>query len=263
MAEANDGGRVLLHCDDLDVAIGSVQVTHRFHLALRAGQCWCLLGRNGTGKTTLLRTLAGLHRPAGGRIRLDGEPLEALPRRTIARRLGILFQSHEDVFPATVLESVLTGRHPWLHAWQWESAADLQRAREALAFVELSGFEQRPLHTLSGGERRRAGIATLLTQDPGLLLLDEPTNHLDLHHRTRLLERLCDRARDRGQAVLMVLHDVNLAARLADHAVLLHGEGRACTGTTADVLTTANLEALYGHPLEQVQTRHGAAWLPA
>jgi len=262
MADPGRQSVPLLGCSGLDITIGRVCVTRAFSLDIEAGQCWCVLGRNGAGKTTLLRTLAGLHPPDAGVILLDGQPIDTLKRPHIARRLGVLFQEHQDLFPATVLESVLAGRHPYLHAWQRESPADIERARQALAFVDLSGFEQRPLHTLSGGERRRAGIATLLTQDPALFLLDEPTNHLDLHHRTRLLEALRDHVRGQGKALFMVLHDINLAARLADHLVLLTGDGGAITGTRAQVLTTGNLERLYGHELEQVGTRHGPAWLP-
>lgn len=253
----------LLQTEALDVSINGVVVTRGLDLAVAPGQCWCVLGRNGAGKTTLLRTLAGLRSAEAGRVRIGAHELNALSRREIARHIGVLFQEQLDAFPATVFEHVLAGRHPYLRAWQWESARDTELAEQALDFVELSGFEQRSLHTLSGGERRRAGLAALLAQDPALFLLDEPTNHLDLHHRTRILDRLCELTRRQGKGLLMVLHDINLAARLADRFLLLQGNGRSLQGDRAAVLRNEHLEALYGHPLEQVSTRHGPAWLPA
>jgi iron complex transport system ATP-binding protein len=255
--------QVLLDTDALRIRIGDVSVTGDLNLRIEPGQCWCLLGRNGAGKTTLLKTLAGLRRPDGGRIRLLGRSLDDWSRRDIARHIGLLFQDHQDALPATVLETALTGRHPHLHAWQWETAADVEAARAALAQVGLSAFAERRIDTLSGGERRRVGIATLLAQAPSLYLLDEPANHLDLHHQTELLHGLRRSIPARGGALFMSLHDVNLAARLADHCLLLLGDGQTVAGPTGDVLTLPVLERLYEQKLEQLTSRHGPVWLPA
>jgi iron complex transport system ATP-binding protein len=176
--------------------------------------------------------------------------------------VGVLFQNQDDAFPATVLETVLQGRHPHLHSWQWESAADQALARQALSKVGLTGFEGRDIQTLSGGERQRVAVATLLTQQPRLLLLDEPTNHLDLHHQLSVLRTLLALCREHRRAIVMVLHDVNLAARFADHVLLLLGGGEVRLGEKRQIMETAVLEALYGHPLVRVATPAGPAWLP-
>ncbi len=252
----------LLHCRGVNVHIGKVDVAHGLNLDVQAGQCWCLLGRNGSGKTTLLHTLAGLRAPVAGRIELGGTPLERLTRAHIARRLALLFQDNRDPFPASVLETVLQGRHPYLHNWQWENAADHDIANRTLDRLGLRHFAQRNVQTLSGGERQRVAIATLLTQQTGLLFLDEPTNHLDLHHQLDILDLLRDECRDRHKAVFMVLHDINLAARYADHVLLLLGDGESRAGTAQEILQTALLEQLYGHRLIELETPAGAAWLP-
>lgn len=251
-----------LEANGIDVRIGNVSVCQHLNLTINAGECWAILGRNGAGKTTLLHTLAGLHSPDSGVISLQGDSLEGLPRRTIARHIGLLLQDHLDAFPASVMETVLIGRHPYLGHLQWEGPADTAIARDALHAVGLDGMEDRNVSTLSGGERRRLGIATLLTQDPDLLLLDEPTNHLDIHHQIRILDLLQDKIQSREQALLLVLHDLNLATRYCTHFLLLYGNGETAQGTADEVLTQTRLERLYGHPLQAVPGPHGPVWLP-
>jgi len=262
MIEVAQSTSELLTGEELTVRIGTVTVADKFNLCIRAGECWCLLGRNGAGKTTLLKTLAGLHRPDSGTLRLRGQPLQGLARREVAREIGMLFQEHQDAFPATVLETVLTGRHPHLHAWQWESAIDLDIARRALDQVGLGALESRTLNTLSGGERRRVGIATLLAQAPSVYLLDEPSNHLDLHHQIGVLDGLRRDIADAGGALVMSMHDVNLAARLADHCLALLPHGRIEQGPARQMLRTPLLEALYDQAFEQLSGSRGPVWIP-
>jgi iron complex transport system ATP-binding protein len=252
----------LLETRALQVTIGDTAVCRDLDLTIKAGERWCILGCNGAGKTTLLLTLAGLRPPQAGRIALQQQALSALPRRQIARQVGILFQDQTDAFPASVLDTVLTGRHPWLGPLQWEGAADLQKARTALQAVGLAGIEQRSVTTLSGGERRRLGIATLITQDPQVLLLDEPTNHLDIHHQIRTLQLVSDLAADGNRALLLVMHDLNLAARYCNRFLLLFGAGETAQGNAAEVLTRPNLERLYQHPLLPLQGPQGEVWIP-
>ena len=252
----------LLKCSDMDIDVGDVVVTRGLDFTVEAGQCWSVLGRNGIGKTTLLHTLAGLRPPGCGSIELNGTPLQRLTCREVARQLGVLFQDHEDGLPATVMETVLQGRHPHLHTWQWESAEDYRAARQAITRLGLGGFETRNIQTLSGGERQRTGIATLLAQETELLLLDEPTNHLDLHQRLEVLDTLVSHCRNSNSALLMVLHDINLAARFSDHVLLLLGDGESRSGRKEQVLETATLERLYSHPLLALETPVGPAWLP-
>jgi len=252
----------LLATQELAVRIADIRVCSGLDLTVEAGQCWCVLGRNGVGKTTLLHALAGLGNPAAGTVYMDGSPLHEVPAAARARHLGLLLQDHSDPFPATVLDTVLIGRHPHLGLWRWEGPEDYRRARQALEAMGLAGFEQREIHTLSGGERRRVGLATLLTQDPAVYLLDEPTNHLDLHHQIRLLEQLCTHVRDTGKALVMVLHDINLAARFADRFLLLFGDGECLHGDAPTMLQAPHLQRLYRHRLIPVSVSGATAWLP-
>lgn len=238
----------LLQTRHLDVTVADVTVCRGLELTVEPGQCWAVLGRNGVGKTTLLHTLAGIRRPARGAVVLEGTPLWRWSRRRTARRLAILLQEYADAFPATVLDTVMIGRHPHLGLWQWEGPEDVALARQALEDMGIGALEARPLATLSGGERRRVEIASVLTQAPRLLLMDEPTNHLDLHHQINVLDRLTERYRG-GGALLMSLHDVNLAARYCDRILLLFGDGDALWGRANEVLTEANLTRLYRHPI--------------
>ena len=209
-------------------------------------------GRNGAGKTTLLTTLAGLRAPAAGTIEIDGRPLSTFEPRELARFRGLLPQDDSDPFPATALETVLIGRHPHLSRWRWEGAEDLRIARQALSAADLAGAESRDVRTLSGGERRRVALATLLAQQPRLFLLDEPSSHLDLAHQVATLDRLVSLARTEHRSVVMALHDVNLAMRYCDHALLLdRGEGEA--GPAEELLTRERLSVLYGVPLRRLR----------
>lgn len=254
--------KTLLRCIDLDVGVGDRTIVQGLKLAIERGQCWCLLGRNGSGKTTLLHTLAGLRCAAAGQILLGGRPLAALRRKQIARQLGVLFQERSDSFPVTVREKILQGRHPHLHAWQWETPHDHAIVTDLLQNMGLKDLAERNIQTLSGGERQRVAIATLLAQECELQLLDEPTNHLDLRHRLGLLEKLTDGCRTGNRALLMSLHDANLADRFCDHVLLLMGDGTSRHGPSDALLDSQTLESLYGHPLEEVRTERGRAWLP-
>lgn len=232
------------------------------NFSLLPGQVWGVLGPNGAGKTTLLHTLAGLRPPRGGEVLLDEQPLERLNRRQIAQRLGLVFQERQDGFPATVLETALIGRHPFLPAWQMEGAADLLAAEQALARLDVAHLSARLVSTLSGGERQRVAIATVLTQAPALWLADEPTNHLDLHHQVAVLELLAAQA-SAGRAVFMCLHDLNLAARWCDQILLLYPDGEACWGPVASMLQPAALERLYGQRLLTSEIDGSPVFIPA
>jgi iron complex transport system ATP-binding protein len=226
-----------------------------------AGEVWGILGPNGVGKTSLLHTLAGLREPRRGEVRVGGTPLPKLSRRQLARRLGLVFQEPQDGFPATVLETALVGRHPWLAPWQMESAADLARAREALYRVDMAHLEQRLVTTLSGGERQRVRLATVLTQDPGVWLLDEPTNHLDLHHQVAVMKLIRALAGE-GRTLVMSLHDLNLAARWCDRVLLLFPDGQACWGPVREMLVPAALENLYGQSLRATELDGHPVFVP-
>ncbi|PSF13357.1 ABC transporter [Marinobacter fuscus] len=231
-------------------------------LEIKPGQIWGVLGPNGAGKTTLLHTLAGLKPPRQGQVQLDTLDLTAMPRRTLARKLGLVFQERQDSFPATVLETALIGRHPWLSLWQSEQAEDIRRAEAALEALDVSDLGTRLLNTLSGGERQRVAIATLMTQNPDVWLLDEPTNHLDLHHQVQVM-RLLSACSRRNKAIFMCLHDLNLAARWCSHVLLLYPDGQACWGSTEVMLVRDALEGLYGQKLIELHKDDIRLFAPA
>lgn len=241
----------VLAARSLSVDIAGIRVCDALDFAVEPGQCWAILGRNGAGKTTLLSTLAGLRKAASGTIELDGRALTTFTPRELARFRGLLPQDDNDAFPATALETVLIGRHPHLSRWQWEGEGDLRVAREALAAVDMSGTEARDVRTLSGGERRRVALAVLLAQQPRLFLLDEPSSHLDLSHQVALLDRLAALVCAEHRAIIMALHDVNLASRYCDHVLVLD-RGAAIAGPAAELLTRERLSELYGVPLRRV-----------
>ena len=250
-----------LQAEQLVIDIPGRSDGEALNFAVESGQIWGVLGPNGAGKTTLLHTLAGLRSPRRGSVCLGERPLADLKRRTISQQLGLVFQERQDGFPATVLETALIGRHPWLSPWQMESGADERLARLALDQLDVGHLSDRLVNTLSGGERQRVAIATVLTQAPDTWLLDEPTNHLDLHHQVSVLQLLTEQARS-GRSVFMCLHDLNLAARWCDHLLLLYPDGEACWGPAERMLVPAALERLYDQELLTVEVDGAPLFVP-
>ncbi len=236
---------------NLSVRAGARELVRDLSVHFTPGEVVAILGRNGSGKTLTLHTLAGLRAAAGGEVRLDAAPLLEFKRRSVALRLGLLPQDLEDAFVTTALETVLIGRHPHLALWQWETAEDERLALEALAAVDMRDFALRRTDTLSGGEQRRVAVAALLAQQPGIFLLDEPTNHLDPHHQLAVLG-LFRALADQGRTVVTTLHDPTLAARFADRALLLFGDGRWALGPVGSALTAATLSELYLAPMMEL-----------
>jgi iron complex transport system ATP-binding protein len=250
----------LLDVHGLDISVAGRTLVRELDLKVSSGSVTALLGRNGAGKTLTLHTLCGLRSATKGSIAVAGRPLAQWPRKELARRLGLLAQTTEDPFPSTVMETALIGRHPHIDFWQWESDIDRSIAASALESVDLAGFAARDISTLSGGERRRVAIATLLAQDPELFLLDEPINHLDPPHQLEALRLFRGRA-DAGRAVIMSLHDAGLAARFSDQAVLLFGDGDWLSGPTREVLTETNIGRLYGVAVREVSWENGRTFV--
>jgi iron complex transport system ATP-binding protein len=246
-------GAAALGVRSLGIRAGERQLVSELSVEFRAGEVTAILGRNGSGKTLTLHALAGLRRPQQGIVRLDGTPLDQLRRRAIAQRLGVLLQDLEESFTSTALEAVLIGRHPHLPAWRWESADDDRLAHDALARVQMESFAERSTDKLSGGERRRIAIASLLAQAPQIFLLDEPTNHLDPHHQIAVLELFRTQA-NAGRTVIATLHDPTLAARFADRVILLFGDGRWVEGPMRETLTSDTLSELYLTRILQIDT---------
>ena len=252
----------LLEVQQLTLRVGARTLVRELSFRVRAGEVWCLLGRNGAGKTTLLHTVVGLREAQSGAVHLAGRELADWPGIEAARQRGFLPQSIHDAFSASVLESVLVGRHPYLSRWQWESDHDRELALAALSEVDLAGFEERDVLTLSGGERQRVAIAALLVQDAPLMLLDEPVSHLDLHHQILVLQHLSKLARERSKAVLLTLHDLNLASRFASHALLFGPDATVRQGPVPEVMGEPELERAFGHRVARLQAGARAWFLP-
>ena len=234
----------LFECRNVDISVGSRTLVRGLNIQVSRGSMLAVLGPNGSGKSLSLHTFAGLRSPKAGELMISGRPLRQWPRRALARELALLPQNVEDPFPASVIETVLLGRHPHIPRWQWESARDLAIASKALLAVGLAGYEERDVLTLSGGERRRAALAAVLAQTPRIFMLDEPTNQLDPNHQLEALQLLRERA-DAGAAVIVTLHDPNLAVRFANDALLIGKDGDWRCGRVADILTAAHLSTLY------------------
>ncbi len=253
----------VLTVSDLTLQIAAQRLCTQLSFTVSRGQCWGLLGRNGAGKTTLLHSLLGVHKPHAGKLELSGRALSDIPRRELAREVGILLQDGMGTLPTTVQETVMLGRHPHSQSLLVDSDADRAVAAEVLQQLDLEHLAQRPIDTLSGGEKQRLALATLLAQAPNLYLLDEPSNHLDVAFQLRLLQVLQDTVRQRGAAMLMATHDINLAARCCDHIVLLLPEGKSIVGETGEVLTTENLSAAFACQIKSVSDESLTLFYPS
>jgi iron complex transport system ATP-binding protein len=248
---------------NLSIEISGTQICQGLDLEFSTGQVWCVLGCNGVGKTTLLKTLAGLRPPNSGNVRLNGRPVQRVARRQRAQQLSMLFQDSETLFPTTVLETVLTGRHPWISPLRGEGAHDRDKAMAALERVGMVHLASRSMSSLSGGERRRVDLAAVFVQESECVLLDEPGNHLDMHHQVAVLGGMVQQWKSQGGLVILVMHDVNLALRFSDHLLLLFGDGEVEHGPAQGIATAATLTRLYHHQMVSLDSPQGRWYLPA
>ena len=257
----SESGHTLFSCRNLRVDVSGRNLVDALEFDVGHGELLAVLGQNGSGKTLTMHTLAGLRPASDGMVRLRGKDVAISRRQDVARHLALLPQHVDDIFPATVLDTAMIGRHPHIGRFQWESAEDVEIGRAALTAVDLDGLARRDVLTLSGGERRRLAIAQVLTQQPDVYLLDEPTNHLDPQHQLDALRLFREKA-DSGAAVVASLHDVNLAARYCSHVVMLFGDGEWCAGETMDMLSEESLERLYRCPVERLDSSSGPRFHP-
>ncbi|WP_081861549.1 ABC transporter ATP-binding protein [Cellulomonas sp. HZM] len=215
-------------------------------LEVPQGRITTIVGANACGKSTLLRAMARLLRTTSGRVLLDGRPIDEIPTRDVAGILGLLPQTPVSPEGIAVADLVGRGRYPhqgWFRRW---TAQDDAAVEDALRATDTLALADRPIDELSGGQRQRVWIAMALAQETDVLLLDEPTTFLDVAHQVEVLDLLTDLNRDRGTTVVMVLHDLNLAARYADHLVAVR-EGRLyAQGTPADVVTEQMVADVFG-----------------
>lgn len=235
-----------LRAGGVHVRFGEHVVLKGVDLAVAAGEWVSLLGQNGSGKTTLLRVLAGLLRPTAGVVHLDGEPLDSLSRRVVARRLALLPQATPVVRGLTVRQFVRQGRYAARGALGMLGDTDDEQVREALRCTGVAEWADVPLERLSGGQRQRVRLALALAQDAPVLLLDEPTTFLDVRHQIDVLELVRDLQRERGLTVVAVLHDLAQAARYSDRVVALRDGVVHADGAPRDVVDAAFLKDVYG-----------------
>ncbi len=230
----------------LSLGYGDRGVVEDLDLAVPDGKVTVIVGANGCGKSTLLRGLARLLKPTSGAVLLDGHSIHHRPSRDVAKSLGLLPQNPIAPEGLTVVDLVGRGRHPHHgRLRRWSTADDVAVAR-ALELTNTISLAHRPADELSGGQRQRVWIAMALAQETDLLLLDEPTSYLDVAHQVEVLDLLVDLSTARGVTVLMVLHDLNVAGRYADHLVALR-EGRVVgAGSPSDIVTPGLVREVFG-----------------
>ncbi|MFE6165710.1 heme ABC transporter ATP-binding protein [Streptomyces sp. NPDC056486] len=240
-------GDALAETSRLVVRLGGREVLAGVSLTARAGEVLALVGPNGAGKSTLLAALAADLPADEGLVRVCGRPVTEWPARELALRRAVLPQSAALSFPFGVEDVVRMGRAPWAGTALEDD--DDRVVREAMAATEVGGFASRPFSALSGGERARVALARVLAQRAPLLLLDEPTAALDLRHQELVL-RICRDRAAAGDAVVVVLHDLGLAAAYADRVAVLRGGGLAAEGPPGEVFTGELLSEVYRQPVE-------------
>ncbi|WP_030923280.1 ABC transporter ATP-binding protein [Streptosporangium amethystogenes] len=235
-----------LVAEDLTLGYGDRVVVESLDLFVPPGEITVIVGANACGKSTLLRSLSRLLVPREGRVVLDGRQVHRMPAKELARTLGLLPQSPVAPEGITVLDLVGRGRHPHQGIFSRWNDSDDAAVAAALEATQTTDLAERAVDELSGGQRQRVWIAMALAQQTDLLLLDEPTTFLDASHQIEVLDLLTDLNHTRGTTIVMVLHDLNLAARYADHLIALADGRLHASGTPAEVLTEDNVRTVFG-----------------
>ncbi|MCO5733222.1 ABC transporter ATP-binding protein [Rhizobium sp. SSA_523] len=235
-----------LKAERISAGYGDRLILQDLDLQLAAGQITVIVGANACGKSTLLRSLSRLITPQAGQVLLDGKSIHRTNPRELARRLGLLPQSPVAPEGITVADLVSRGRHPHQGLFSRWTREDEAAVAEALAMTQIVDLADRPVDELSGGQRQRVWIAMALAQQTEIVLLDEPTTFLDISHQIEVLDLLVDLNRNRATTIVMVLHDLNLAARYADHLVAMVDGKIHQSGGPDEVLTEAMVRTVFG-----------------
>jgi iron complex transport system ATP-binding protein len=235
-----------LRAEQVVLGYGDRVVVGGASLAIPSRSVTVVVGANASGKSTLLRGLARLLTPRGGAVLLDGRDLHSTPTREVARRVGLLPQTPLAPEGITVGDLVARGRTPHQRWWQQWSLEDGRAVADAMAATDVTDLADRPVDELSGGQRQRVWLAMALAQDTEVLLLDEPTTYLDLAHQVEVLELVAELNATRGRTIVMVLHDLNAAARYSTHLVAMKDGAVIAAGPPADVLTEALVREVFG-----------------
>ncbi len=209
-----------LNTHNLTLGFGNRTFVDNLSMQFEPGQVWGIFGPNGAGKTTLLHALAGLNLANSGNVSLDAKSIHQIKPKNRAKKIGVLLQDTDFPFPNTVLEAAMIGRFPYQHHWFYDHDDDKQAVLEALKKVNLQDFIERDVQTLSGGEKRRLSLATLLAQDPDIFLLDEPTNHLDIEQQLQLFEIIKQQANEFNKTIIMILHDLPFIKRYCEKLIV-------------------------------------------
>lgn len=231
---------------DVSIAYGQRPVVENLDLVVPARRFTALIGPNGSGKSTILRTFAGLMAAAGGTILLDGRDIDTLSTKDMAKRVGVLLQGPVAPEGLTVRDLVRQGRYPHRSLFGRWSDRDQDACEEALMLTGMTTLAETALDSLSGGQRQRAWIAMTLAQQGEVLLLDEPTTYLDLAHQIELMNLITVLVHKHGKTVVAVLHDINQAARYAEHVVILKDGKITAAGRPEDVISTDAIEDVFG-----------------
>jgi iron complex transport system ATP-binding protein len=252
---------VKMEIKDVTLSYNHHPVVQDLSFCLQPGEMVGLIGPNGCGKTSIIKALSRVLSLRSGNITLDGQELGLISRGRLARTLGVVPQNPALPETFTVMEVVLLGRNPHLGLLRGESAKDIAITRWAMERTGLGDLAERRIGELSGGEKQRVTIARILAQEPSVILLDEPTANLDISHQIEILDLVKDLCRERNLAVLITLHDLNLAAQYCDRLLMLKGGQVYAHGSPAQVITEENIRAVfcaeslvYPHPLNQQPT---------
>ncbi len=250
--------------NNLTLSIAKKLVCRDLNVTFKEGQFWAILGVNGVGKSTLLHQLINVESQLSNNIVINDIRLTDYKKKqkAIAKLIGVVLQEYEYHFPCSVLEAALIGRHPHMSNWQWESDEDVLLAEDALNTTDLLSLKERLIDTLSGGEKRRLNLATVLTQNPTYFLLDEPTNHLDIKSQITILDLLKTKFLTEQKTGIMVIHDANLAYQYCDHVLLMYGNGDWAAGKTQDLMTVDNLAKVYDCPFQLIKNSSRSVFVP-
>jgi iron complex transport system ATP-binding protein len=235
-----------INVKNLSHSFGEALVLKNISFQVPQRDFFIIIGPNGSGKTTLMKVISGILKPQNGELKILNRPIDQYHRKALAKTIAFVPQMTFADFPFTVTEIVLMGRSPYLGILGLEQENDLEVANQAIAFTGLENLAHRKLDQLSGGEQQRVFIARAICQEPDIILLDEPTASLDLAYQVRIMDLMEKLKTEKGITVVMVSHDVNLAAMYADHLMLLHKGQVVCQGLPDEVLTYKTLEETYG-----------------
>lgn len=253
---------ILYSLQEVSYRYSDKDVLRELSFDIQKGEFVGILGANGSGKTTLLRLLAGYLKPQEGHLEMEGQELSKQSVRNRARKIAVVPQQFDVLFPFSVKEVVMMGRWAHISPLNWENEQDYKIAHEAMELTDCLEFQDRLVTELSGGEKERVLLARALTQEASVLLLDEPTTHLDLKHQVEIYNLLKTLHHKKNLTIITVLHDLNFAQRACERLLMLH-EGRlAAFGKSGDLMNEENLKRVFGVEMQQFKDESGVYFLP-